>query len=138
MLSNYSELLSRSGLWDEATDAAVRALAIFEREADTDGLFVFVALVALGLALVGAGKTAEACPFLERANRIGEARAPSVAHRAQARFALARAVWEADRGRAVALARTARHEYAGSPQTPATERELRGLDAWLAARVTIV
>jgi eukaryotic-like serine/threonine-protein kinase len=134
MLSNYSELLSRSGLWDEATDAAVRALAIFEREADPDGLFVFVALVALGLAHLGAGKTAEACPLLERANRIGEARAPTVAHRAQARFALARALWEADRGRAMALATTARREYAGSPQTPATERELRGLDAWLAAR----
>lgn len=100
VLSNYSEYLARGGRWDEASDAAGRALAIFEREADPGGMFAFVSLTALGTAHLGAGRSDEALPILARANRIGEASAPSVAYLARARFALGRALWEIEGERA--------------------------------------
>ena len=59
-------------------------------------MFVFVGLTALGTAHLGAGREDEALPILERANRIGEASAPTVAYRAAARFALGRALWEVE------------------------------------------
>ena len=133
--SNYSEYLAHSGRWDEATDAAARALAIFEREADPEGMFIFVSLTALGTAHLGAGRTDQALPLLERANRIVETSAPSVAYRARARFALGRALWEVggERPRALALATAAREDYARAQPTPTTERELAVVEAWLAA-----
>jgi tetratricopeptide (TPR) repeat protein len=136
--SNYSEYLARSGRWDEASDAAAKALAVFEREADPEGIFVFVSLTALGTAHLGAGRRDQALPILERANRIGETSAPTVAYQARARFALARALWEteAERERALALANAARHDYRNSQPTPGTERELAAVDAWLDARRT--
>ena len=136
VLSNYSEYLARSGRWDEATDAAARALAIFEREADPGGMFVFISLTALGTAHLGAGRTGEGLQILERANRISEASAPTVAYRAQARFALGRALWEieSERPRSLALATAARKEYESCPPTPTTERELALVSAWLEAR----
>ena len=136
VLSNYSEYLARGGRWDEASDAAGRALAIFEREADPGGMFAFVSLTALGTAHLGAGRSDEALPILARANRIGEASAPSVAYLARARFALGRALWEieGERARALALAKAARHGYEHSQPTPTTERELAAVIAWLEAR----
>ncbi|HEY5088597.1 MAG TPA: tetratricopeptide repeat protein, partial [Polyangia bacterium] len=135
-LSNYSEYLARSGRWDEATVAAARALAIFEREADPDGVYVFVSLTALGTAHLGAGRIDEALPLLERANRLGDARAPTIAYRGQVRFALARALVAAGREqtRGVALATAAQQDYALSPPTPTNERELATIAAWLDAR----
>jgi eukaryotic-like serine/threonine-protein kinase len=135
-VSNYSEYLARCGRWGEATAAAARALAIFEREADPDGVFVFVGLTALGIAHLGAGGIDEALPVLERANRIGDARAPTSAYRARAHFALARALWEAaaEQTRALALAMTARQEYARSAETPANQKELATISAWLDER----
>jgi len=136
VLSNYSEYLARSARWDEATDAAARALAIFEREADPEGMFVFVGLTALGAAHLGAGRRDEALPILERASRIAEVSAPTVAYRAQARFALGRALWELERerSRAMALATAARQDYERSPPTPTTVRELAIVNAWLDVR----
>ena len=136
VLSNYSEYLARSGRWDEATDAAARALVIFERETDPEGMFVFLGLTALGTAHLGAGRADEARSILERANRIGEATAPTVAYLARARFALGQALWEieGERARALALARAARQDYERSQPTPTTARELAIVDAWLKAR----
>ena len=138
-LSNYSEYLARSGRWDEATVAAARALAIFEREADPDGMYVFVSLTALGMARLGAGRIDEALPLLERANRLGDARAPTIAYRGQVRFALARALVGAGReqSRGVALAATAQQDYAQSPPTPTNQRELATIAAWLDARAAV-
>jgi eukaryotic-like serine/threonine-protein kinase len=134
--SNYSEYLARSGRWEAASDAAARALASFEREADPEGIFVFIGLTALGTAYLGAGRKDDALPILERANRIGEASAPTVAYRAAARFALGRALWEigAERERALALVRAARQDYQHSQPTPSTQRELAIVEAWLDER----
>ncbi len=135
LLSNHSEFLARDGRWDEATAAAARALAIFEREADAEGLFVFLSLTALGSAHLGAERIDEALPVLERANRIGELRAPTSAYRARARFALARALWAAGRqpARATALARAAENDLVQAPSTPTIQRELAAIASWLFA-----
>ncbi len=136
VLSNYSEFLARDGQWDASTAAAARAVAIFEREADSEGLFVFLSLTALGSAHLGAGRIDEALPILERATRIGdEVRAPTVSYRARARFALARALLAAGRepARAMALAKAAENDLVQSPLTPTIERELAAVAAWMFA-----
>jgi tetratricopeptide (TPR) repeat protein len=133
LLSNYSEYLVRCGRCDEAIEAAHRALAVFEREADPQGVFVFVCLIALGNAYLGAGRVAVALPILERAERIGDLGAPTLAYRALARFTLARALWDSgsDRARARSLAEAAEREYRASPAIPTTERNLAAIATWL-------
>jgi tetratricopeptide (TPR) repeat protein len=136
-LTNHGELLAQIGRYEEALVAATRSLAIFERETDPDGRYVAYPLLVLGLSHLGVGRVAEALPILERATRIRDV-AESLPHRrAEVRFALARALWEAgcERPRAVALAERAREEYESSPSTPATRRELAAIDRWLEARV---
>ena len=140
-LSNLSEFLSRCGQWDEATAAAAaRALTIFERETDAEGLFVFVSLNALGFAHLGAGRVDEAVPVLERANRIGEVRAPTSAYRGRVRFALGRALAAAGRepARAMALAKAAEHDLVQSPLTPTIQRELAAVASWMFANRDLV
>jgi len=138
MLANHGEFLARSGQWDEATAIVGRALDIFERETDPEGPYVLVSLTALGTAHLGAGRIAEALRVLERACRIAEKSAPTVAHRGQARFMLARALDapgdQRDPGRSLMLARQARADYQESSETPANQRELGAINAWLAER----
>ena len=135
-----AEYLLRSGRFDDALAPAARALAIFERETDPEGLYVTYPLLVLGLAELGLGRAAQAVPFLERAHSIRDAREAAPARRGEARFALARALWQKgdgeslDRPRAHALAVEARAEYERSPPAPAIARELEAITAWLAAR----
>jgi tetratricopeptide (TPR) repeat protein len=136
MLSNYSELLNHVGRFAEADQAATRALAILERESDPQGLFITYALVAIGTAALGLANLDRALPVLERAHEIRHTKEPDPARRAEARFVLARALWEAgqDRARALSLGLTARDEYRQSPDTAARTRALADVDAWLATR----
>jgi tetratricopeptide (TPR) repeat protein len=129
---NQSEYLSRAGRWREAVELATRALRVFENEGSP--LFRFGAQLALGIAYLGCGRSAEALPLLERAEQAAAEYAPSPSYRAQARFALARALGTTpeQRRRAVDLATSARHEYATSPETPTTRHEIGVIDAWLA------
>jgi serine/threonine protein kinase len=140
MLTNYGEFLGRAGRWGEAVEAARRALAIFEREAHPSGVFLFVSIAVLGTAHLGAGDVERALELLERANAIGAPPGAVIAQRAQARFALARALDRAGRdpARAAALAAAARDEYRSAPATPGIERELGAIAAWLDARTPAV
>jgi eukaryotic-like serine/threonine-protein kinase len=130
---NQSEYLSRAGRWAEAAEMATRALETVEGEGSP--LYRFAALLALGTAHLGAGRVAEALPVLERADQLGAEHAPSPSYRAQARFALARALGASpdERRRAVDLATTARREYASAPETPIIRHEIAVIDAWLAS-----
>ena len=134
MLTNYSEYLARGGSWRQAVDAAARAVAIFERETDPNGVYVFVSLAVLGAAHLGAGDVGRALPLLERANAI-DAPGALGPQRGQVRFALARALADAGRepARASTLAAAARDDYRSAPPTPAIERELATIAAWLDA-----
>ncbi len=133
-LSNYSELLNRAGRFAEAGQAAERARAIMEREYDP--LIVTYPLVALGASALGLGDVERALEVLERANDTRSAKEPDPARRAEARFLLARALWERgdDPARARTLAATARDENLQSPDTPARTRALEEIDAWLSSR----
>ena len=106
---------------------------MFERETDPDGLYVTYPLSTLGLAHVALGRFEDAVPPLERAARIRDAKESVPAKRAEAHFALARALAGAGRDpeRARTLALAARDEYRASPPTPATARELSEIDRWL-------
>jgi hypothetical protein len=75
-------------------------------------------------------------PALERANEIRSAKEPDPARRAEARFMLARALWDQgqNRMRARALALTARDEHRQSPDMPSRTRALAEIEAWLASR----
>jgi serine/threonine protein kinase/tetratricopeptide (TPR) repeat protein len=136
LLSNYSELLNRVGRFAEAREPSRRALAIFERENGPQGLFATYPLVALGTSELGLGHAAPAVEALERAHAIRQAQEPDAAKRAEAAFALARALWEhgQDRQRALNLAVVACDDYRLSPETPARTRILAEVASWLAAR----
>jgi len=132
-LTNYAELLVRLGRYEDARPPAERALAVFERETDPDGTYVTYPLSTIGLACIALGRFDEAVPPLERAARIREAKESAPATRAEAYFALARALAGAGRdpARARSLALRAREEYLASPPTPATAHELTEVDRWL-------
>ena len=109
---------------------------MFERETDPEGLYVTFPLVVLGISLLDMGDASHALPLLERANRLRSEKESAPPKRAEAHFALARALWvlDRDRARALALAQQARTEYQHSAETRAVARELALVESWLAAR----
>jgi len=131
--SNYAEILNHVGRFAEARQMAERALVALEGESEADGLILSYPLMALGVALLGEGRPAEATPVLERAVTIRGGKESQASRRGEARFALARALWaaERDRARAGELARTARSEYLAWPLAPGGEKEAERIDAWL-------
>jgi tetratricopeptide (TPR) repeat protein len=134
-LTNYAELLVRLGRFEESRAPAECALAVFERETDPDGLYVTYPLVTLGLSFLATARFDDALPPLERAARIRDGKENAPAKRAEAHFALARALAGAGdtSGRTRALVIDARAEYLDSPPTPATARELAEIDRWLSS-----
>jgi hypothetical protein len=103
-------------------------------EREYDPLIVTYPLVALGASALGLGEVERALTVLERANDTRSTKEPDPARRAEARFLLARALWEQgkDLARARTLAATARDENLQSADTPARKRALEEIDAWLA------
>jgi serine/threonine protein kinase len=136
LLSNCAEVLNRVGRFSDAREMSRRALAIFERAAGSDAMLLTYPLTALGIAHLGGAEPELAVPLLERSVAIRDAGVDKPSSRAEARFALARALDAAggDQARARGLARQARDEYARDVPHPATERQLAAIDAWLAAR----
>jgi len=131
-LSNRGEILNALGRYAEARRSFERARAIWERELGQDALNLGFALVGIGRSYLAEGSPDNALVPLERAFRIREAKEIEPSRRAEARFALARALWESkrDRIRARALADEARATYA---KTSATAK-MAEVDAWLRAR----
>jgi tetratricopeptide (TPR) repeat protein/tRNA A-37 threonylcarbamoyl transferase component Bud32 len=112
--SNRGEALAGLHRYAEAREAFRRALAIFERELGFDHANLAYPLLGIGNSYLDEGRPGEAIPFLERALAVREKGEPELARVADARFALARALWEArgDRRRAASLATAARETYA--------------------------
>jgi len=133
-LVSYADILVRLERFAEAREPAERALAVFERETDPEGLTVTYPLTALGCSLAGSGHFVEAVPLLERAASIRDAKETLTAKLAEVHFGLGRALWGAgrERSRALDLTVLARAEYLAAPATPATQRELGAIDLWLA------
>ena len=110
-----------------------RALAILEGEVESDGLMLGYPLMVLGLGYLDDHMPERALPFLERAVKIRDASESEAALRAEAHFALARALRalgrEGDRARQ--LAEVAALEYGAAADAPDVRRELERLNAWL-------
>jgi hypothetical protein len=123
--------------FQEAQQLAQRALAIFERETEPEGIFVSTAQTTLGISYLGIGAIDRACPLLEQAalNRESHDREP--ARLGEVHFALARALAHGTdlqvRERSRALALQARAEYARAASSPAVKRAADEIAQWLDA-----
>jgi tetratricopeptide (TPR) repeat protein len=129
-LVNRGSALHRRQQLDAASASYRRALAIFEQAHGPDHPTVSYPLAGLGWIELDRGAPRRAIPFLERAMTVRDGTTFGDAERAETRFLLARALWDAaaDRRRARALARQARveQERAGG--------DLSAIDGWLSGR----
>jgi tetratricopeptide (TPR) repeat protein len=119
--------------YEEAASRFRRAVAIAER-ASPDMPDHALALVHLGETYLITGRARDALPLLARAVAVMETHEVELDDRADARFALARALWEAgtDRKLALAVAASASDDYraAGEGRKDDWDR----VSAWLARR----
>jgi tetratricopeptide (TPR) repeat protein len=113
-----------------------RSLQIREKRLGSEHPDVAISLTGLGSLYYEAKKNGRSIECLERARAICEAGTCGSMTASRLRFALARALWDrgADKGRALELARLARDEWAGLPDTTRRARLLAEADAWLRAR----
>jgi hypothetical protein len=130
-LSNRGEYLVDLGRPAEALEPGRRSLAVWEAQLGPEHAFLAFPLMVLGRASLDLGRPKEARAPLERALRLREAGSVDPTLLAEARFALGRALWDADadRARARRLAAQARDAYAVAKDDAKTA----AVDAWLAA-----
>ena len=105
--------LQADGLSGEALQVAERSLQIREKVMPPNSSDLAYSLENIGQAYLGLRKPQEAVTALERALQIHDKNRHDLGDTAEARFALARALWEGgrDRKRAGALAEQARQGY---------------------------
>jgi len=94
VLSDAADLMLAKGRHADARSAAERAIAIWERDVDQGNPIFAYALVPLGRSLIGTGQAAKAVPILDRAIGLATHKGPDHMLLGEARFALARALWE--------------------------------------------
>ena len=130
MLSNRGEILSDLRRYAEAADSLESAVRILDLGGGPSNRTAHP-LTALGVVKLATNDLVSAVSVLERALRIREEKESNATLVADTRFALARALWQSggDRGRALALATSARAAYASDKRA----RQLGTVDVWLAA-----
>jgi len=123
------EILNALGRYEEARVAFKRALASWERQLGADDRNLAYPLTGIGVGYLAEGRASEALVPLERASRIRETQEPELSRRAETQFALARALWESNRGRGRAreLADEAKELYRKS----VTKDKAPEVDSWL-------
>jgi eukaryotic-like serine/threonine-protein kinase len=131
-LMNRGEILNALGRYHDGRASFERARIIWERELGLDNRILAYALTGIGVSYLAEGDPSSAIVPLERAFKIREAQETDPSRRAETRFALARALWEAgrDRGRARVLAEEAREGYAKA----AVKAKQAEVDSWLHGR----
>ncbi|HEY8211504.1 MAG TPA: serine/threonine-protein kinase [Myxococcaceae bacterium] len=129
-LDQLALALIEDGLYAEALVESQRSLAIRERVLGPDHVDVSYSLENLGAALIGVRQPAKAIPALERAIAIRTRGGGGAEDLTEARFSLARALWDAglDRGRARALATQAHEGYVHAGQAGEADKVSR----WIA------
>jgi tetratricopeptide (TPR) repeat protein len=129
-LNHLGELLSAQHHPDKALLLYQRAFAIREKALGPNNPGLASDLLGMGRAWLARHEPARAVPVLESAVRLREPDPSGSAELAQARFALAQALWESggDRARGLALAAQAHDGLAGAG--PRYQEELRRLDQW--------
>ncbi|HVV15651.1 MAG TPA: protein kinase [Polyangia bacterium] len=128
-LGTRGEILNALGRYRDARASFEKARIIWERELGVDNRKLASALTGIGISYIADADAGRAIVPLERAVKIREQHENDPARRAETRFALARALWEAgrDRARARALAEQARDGYAKAVMTP----KLAEVESWL-------
>jgi eukaryotic-like serine/threonine-protein kinase len=128
-LSNRGEILNALGRYRDARASFEKARIVWERELGLDNRNLAYALTGIGISDIAEGDASSAIVPLERAFKIREEHENDLARRAETRFALARALWEAgrDRARARGLAEQARDGYAKAVVKP----KLAEVQSWL-------
>ncbi|HSN32037.1 MAG TPA: tetratricopeptide repeat protein, partial [Ideonella sp.] len=132
-LSNLGATLHKRNKPAETLAAFQRALAINTARFGPDYPDSLDALLGEGESLVALGRPKEARAPIARALKMASSGEPQLWGQAEARFALAEALWASggDRARAHALAVEARKGMAGETSTLA-RRLVADIDAWLA------
>ena len=133
-LTNFGATLQGEHKAAEALAAFERALAINDKRFGPGYVDSFDALLGKGKALTALGRPKDALPSIEQALTIATTGDPSEWSAADARFALAEALWDSggDRTRARALAAEARKGMTTVSDSTA-QRDLAEIDAWIAA-----
>ncbi len=137
-LDAKAHTLLRKGAYERARVSFEQALGIFERDGDGDGdssadnPHAAASLLGLGQVLTAQAEPEQAIPLLERALRIAEHGHHHTL--AEVRFALAEALWyaERERSRALELAHLSEQFFAGIGHA---ERHAE-IERWLAERPT--
>jgi tetratricopeptide (TPR) repeat protein len=128
-LSNRGEVLNSLGRHREARIAFEGSIELLQRQLGPSNLDLAFPLTGIGLSYLGEGNPRNALAPLERAFELRKERELESSSKAQGEFALARALWDAnrDRPRARRLAGEARRDY---QRTELTEK-LAEVQAWL-------
>lgn len=130
--SNLGHLLREKGRHAEALVHDRQALALREKHLGAADPEISAELLDVGSDLLGLGQRAEAAALFRRALQLQAARETSPLVEAEARFALARALWPSRRDRAEA-ARLCDEARAGYERAGRAAREdLARLEAWQA------
>ena len=131
-LSNRGEYLITLGRPGEALEPLRRGRAVWEVQSGPQNPLLGYPLTALGRALLALARPSDALPPLERALRLREPGEEDPLLVAETRFALARALWDADRDhtRAVMLAKKACAAFAKA----SVEKDAAEIGTWLATR----
>ncbi len=131
-LSGLGDTLALQGRQEESLAAFRRVLAIFEKSFGPDNPDLAVGLIGVSKALLELDRAQEALPLAERALALREGRPIDPGFIAEARFVLARSLWDGrgDRQRALQQARLALDGY-GSSAVAVAQRKQN--EAWLAA-----
>jgi len=134
-LGNLAIVHEALGDHDEARRLHERALAIREKTLGPDHPDLAYSLVGLAKVALAQHRPRDATPLAERAVTLGEQGGVAAELLAEARFALARALWEAgdaegrDQGRARRLAEQAREAYRVAGESGV--EDLAEVDGWL-------
>jgi tetratricopeptide (TPR) repeat protein len=129
MYGNRGEVLNALGRFAEARQSFEKARIIDERELGLEALNLSYPLTGIGVSYLLEGNPVSAIVPLERARKIRQSQEPTPAKRAETLFALARALWDAnrDRARARSLADEARVGYSQG----ANKTQLDAVETWL-------
>jgi tetratricopeptide (TPR) repeat protein/predicted Ser/Thr protein kinase len=137
-LKNLADVLASTGASEEAKVAYERALAITEKALGADHPDAALTLMGLADLALDQRRWIEAVTLAQRAVSVCEQGSVGADWLADARFVLARALWEAsaaggrDRARAVRLAEQARDAFRDAGKGGA--EDLEAVEAWLGNR----
>jgi tetratricopeptide (TPR) repeat protein len=131
-LSNRGEIMNALGRYRDARRSFESARILLERELGLEGRNLGYVLTGIGESYLGERDPLSALAPLERAWKIREAKETAPEQQGETRFALARALWDAerDRSRAGLLAQGARERYARAGD----QAKVDEVDAWITSR----